>query len=583
MVDRFVDKILLKGYRQFAIGLLMLCVLGNCMIAYDSSRILGMLEAAVDVYLLTLLISLLPKRVGRWIGIAVLLFTYIVTALDLGQVVSTGQPINPTLLLMCMQTNESEAQEALAVYLSWKSWVFPCLCLSPIVAIQIYFYKKNIQVSLARRYEKLISAIVTVLLICSLHNLYAEKKYKYFRLVLQKSELETQREEDLEPRTKFYLPAYRLWDSYVQLKRMKGIYSMLRSSQKISEEVQCSFESSEIILILGESFSRHHSALYGYEKNNTPYQLQWEKKGNLVKFTDAVSRWNTTCESIQSLLSLSFSGDTHEWYERPFVTTLMKKAGYRVSLVSNQYTMDGAGEKSAFIEDVFINIPEVSKSQFDYRNKRMAELDDVLLEEYDSIRGLVGSEHAFTIFHTRGMHFDFNKRFPEDFGLFEAGDYDGYSNLTDEQKGVIADYDNAILYNDYIINQVLQRVKGREAIVFFIPDHGERVYDFDGNFGRSLGFTYNEIVPQHEIPMWVWASDKYKNSHPSVWNDVLSKCHRKYMTDAIAHTIIHLAGISTSLYNSQADVLSNKYDSLRQRILRNELDYDDLVTSARKP
>lgn len=577
MYQYIIKKLLLKGHHSFFISMLLLFFLGNCIVAWHSSRLWGILESTVDVYVLTLLISLFPQPLAKGIKIIASCFVYIVTALDMGLVLSSGQPINPTLLLMCLQTNASEAAEAIDVFMSWKSVLVTILCIGPILALQLFLCKRNApRFPQKMKLEKWMAIAVVVCLVCSVSFLWTEKKYKYHRLVLQQTELETQRSEDLDPKTRFYSPVYRLWDAQIQLNKMQRIYTRLRLSQDIPQAVHCDFTSPEIILILGESFSRHHSALYGYEKCNTPFQIEWSKRGNLVPFTDAVSRWNTTCESIQSLLSLSFSGDSLDWYERPFITSVMKKAGYDVTLVSNQYVLNNVGKSSAFIEDVFINIPEVSIKQFDHRNKCTSELDDILLREYDSIYNQVDADHRFSVIHFRGMHFDFKERYPASFTRFKSKDYNQYRKLTEAQKATIADYDNAILYNDYLIDQLLQRCKNRDAIVIFIPDHGERVYDFDENYGRSLGFTKNEIIPQHEIPMWIWVSDAYIDSHPAIFDKIRAVSNLPYMTDAIAHTILSLAGVKDSLYNSKADILSDVYNSKRPRILRNVLNYDNM-------
>lgn len=577
MYQYIIKKLLLKGNVSFFIGMLLLFLLSNCIIAWNSSRLWGIMESILDVYILTLVISLFPQSLARGIKIIVSCFMYIVTAIDLELIFSTGLPINPTLLLMCLQTNASEASEAIRIFMSWKSVLLTTLCIGPILTLQLFLQKKYASgFQYIFRIKQWMPFFVLIYLVFSVSLLWTEKKYKYHRLILQQSELETQRSEDFEPKTRFYSSAYRLCDALVQLNRMLHIYESLRSNQNITTVFSCDFTSPEIILILGESFSRHHSALYGYEKCNTPFQISWCKKGNLIKFTDVVSRWNTTCESIQSLLSLSFSGDSLDWYERPFITSIMKKAGYDVTLLSNQYVLHSVGETNDFIEDVFINIPEVSKMQFDHRNKHKSKLDDILLNEYDSIYSHVDAKHRFTVIHFRGMHFDFSERYPQNFTKFKPNDYNKYVNLTKEEKTTISNYDNAILYNDHLIDQILQKCKTRDAIAIFIPDHGERVYDFDKNFGRSLGFTYNEIIPQHEIPMWIWASDTYIDNHPVIWEKLRSVENLPYMTDIIAHTIMSLAGIKSSFYNPEADILSDTYNSKRLRILRNKVDYDHI-------
>jgi heptose-I-phosphate ethanolaminephosphotransferase len=49
------------------------------------------------------------------------------------------------------------------------------------------------------------------------------------------------------------------------------------------------------------------------------------------------------------------------------------------------------------------------------------------------------------------------------------------------------------------------------------------------------------------------------------------------MTDALAHTLLYLAGISTPWYKPEYDVLSPEYNEKRPRILKNTTDYDKLA------
>ena len=53
--------------------------------------------------------------------------------------------------------------------------------------------------------------------------------------------------------------------------------------------------------------------------------------------------------------------------------------------------------------------------------------------------------------------------------------------------------------------------------------------------------------------------------------------HKPYMTDAIAHTLVYLAGIHTKAYRASHNLLSIKYDAARKRIIKNETDYDEVI------
>ncbi|MBQ0049221.1 MAG: phosphoethanolamine transferase [Bacteroidales bacterium] len=573
-IEQTRRALLIESTLPFFISMCLLGALCTLAVRWDHGRAMSLVELGLDVYLLCFLLSLLPVALRR-VGVVLLsTFFYLLSALDLFLYHACGQPITPNLLLLFLQTHKSEASEALHTYLTSTNVCSLWLAIIPIIALHIYLSRHKPPRLRTTRMQSMVSGAIALYLLGATAITWRDKQYKFYRLVMQKSELETQRCADLTPRSRFYLPVYRLWDAIVQVRHQAAIYASLCHSQQVAhQQMHCTFESPEIVLILGESFSRHHAQLYGYPFPNTPHQKAWEEQGQLVCYTDVVAPWNTTCESLQSLFSLSYAGDTLSWHERPFITSLMKSAGYDVCFLSNQYSLDKTQSLSDFIEDVFINIPEVSRLQFSRRNKQLGDLDDHLLQAYDTMEPTIQSPHRFTIFHTRGMHFDFSERYPKERRRFSPADYHR-PDLSADQLTTLAHYDNAILYNDSIIHEILLRFQHRNAIAIFLPDHGERVFDYDNHFGRSLGFTPEELLPQHEIPMWFWASEQYIAEHPDLWTSIRSHYRLPYMTDLLPYTIMSLAGTTDPYYDSTLDILSPNYRKDRKRILRDQCDYD---------
>lgn len=144
---------------------------------------------------------------------------------------------------------------------------------------------------------------------------------------------------------------------------------------------------------------------------------------------------------------------------------------------------------------------------------------------------------------------------------------------------VLADYDNAILYNDSIVDQIIKRFEDEDAIVVYVPDHGEECYEGDVHFyGRmhSTEITARLAREEFDIPFWIWCSHKYMVGHPSLFNDIVKSKNRRYMTDALPHLLLYLAGIQTPYYRSDLNVIGDEYNENRPRILKNTTDYDKL-------
>ena len=75
----------------------------------------------------------------------------------------------------------------------------------------------------------------------------------------------------------------------------------------------CTFRSPEIVLILGESYNKHHAALYGYPLPTTPRLSQEEAAGRLYPFTDVVSPANFTVKAMHLLFSFASQDRQTAW------------------------------------------------------------------------------------------------------------------------------------------------------------------------------------------------------------------------------------------------------------------------------
>ena len=104
------------------------------------------------------------------------------------------------------------------------------------------------------------------------------------------SELGIEEKYNINQLTGFYLPIYRLAYSISEYNSMKKVIKTLRKTLKQPSVESCEFISPDIVLIIGESYNRSHSQLYGYSLPTTPYQYMLHKTGRLVSFSDYSNR-----------------------------------------------------------------------------------------------------------------------------------------------------------------------------------------------------------------------------------------------------------------------------------------------------
>jgi heptose-I-phosphate ethanolaminephosphotransferase len=151
--------------------------------------------------------------------------------------------------------------------------------------------------------------------------------------------------------------------------------------------------------------------------------------------------------------------------------------------------------------------------------------------------------------------------------------------LTDKQKRILSDYDNSLLYNDSILFAITQRFMDKDAVVIYVPDHGEEI--FDGKpymYGRMHGanIDYRLARNEMEIPFWIWGSPKYRENHPYGWQAIQAAKDLPMMTDALPHLLLYLGGIATPLYRPELNIISSEYNKQRPRILKGVTDYNTL-------
>lgn len=527
-----------------------------------------------DLYVLCAVLVLVPARVRRYVRYALYAVFYLVALVDIVCYVRLGAPLNPLFIQLVRLTDSREATEALSSYLTADILFSKVGVLLLVIIINVLVGLRKQRQPLQLRHPVTAGVLISLFLAVCAWVSRDDITYKYYTMLLQDDHLTTIARHPLEPKAKYYVPIYRLLFSLNENIRMKDTERGLVNAVGKAKVDSCSFASPNIVLILGESCNRQHSSLYGYRLDTTPCQKSRRRRGELIPFSDVVASWNLTCQSLQNILSTRSEGDSGRWYDYPLFPTLFRNAGYRVTFISNQYVIDASQTFSDFAEDIFINNKQIDKYNYDARNTATHQYDYALLNDYRRLRNT--HPHQLTIFHFMGLHGDFNFRYPPQFRHFKPADYPR-SDLTEADKQILADYDNAMLYNDYVTDAIIRQFEDKDAIVVFVPDHGERVFDNSTEWGRNLSWDSNDVKQQFDIPFWIWTSETWRNNHPDTWQTIKHVKDRRYMTDAISQFLFHLAGISTPYYTPENDILSPACNENRKRLIRGERDYDDIV------
>lgn len=323
--------------------------------------------------------------------------------------------------------------------------------------------------------------------------------------------------------------------AFISLNDFKS-YDLATTQQQFEVEEASDFHTSSIIVIMGESFDKLHSNLYGYNKNTTPRLSQRESDSTLVVFSSVKAPAPITNLSIRQMLSLSESHDDNNWQTRPMLPTALRKSGYNTMWLSNQTAVsvfDNALGQLAQLCDSNLNLTKAHMAM-------KSNYDEVVLKPFASyMKGIDNNGHNFCFVHLMGSHASYALRYPERFNHFKETDY---PDQPENRRQNFATYDNSILYNDYIVDSLMSISDQADAIVIYLSDHGQDFYytrdmATHGRIGNPESFEAG-----CRIPFMIYFTEKFRQNHPETIAKIRKFTDKEFNGCYLMNTVMELAG-----------------------------------------
>lgn len=310
----------------------------------------------------------------------------------------------------------------------------------------------------------------------------------------------------------------------------------------------------KVIFILGESTSRHHMQLYSYDLPTTPNLSRREQAGELTAFSSVTSPHAGTMAVMRTLFSFYDNDAAGMWYDYGNIFDILRESNVHTVWLSNQessgfYGSIGRTLASRCDEQAFTShLAHTIDLSERYDEEVLPLLDDALAGDG---RTDAEPQSDFIVVHLMGTHEDFKRRYPASFARFTAADETGGVRDDAAARQIRAEYDNAVLYDDHIVDAIIQRVEDQDALVIFLSDHGEEVNDV-----RDLvGHGDESSAWQRDIPMVIWTSAKFRVHHPEdVWRICAAKNHA-WQSDEMIHTLLDLMKIRVPQYEKEKSLL----------------------------
>lgn len=452
-------------------------------------------------YIVTLMLSLMPSVVQKIISILIIIFFAILFVIEFYCIDYLKVPFDADFATMIFTTNTNEASEFLQSMVP-NYFILKIIVLVIIVGVCCCFVKK------IAKNNWIVVSLLIVLLISVLGSMYNSATWEHCII------------------KKIYNIAR--YDVPTNLREFFVSPNVVKSPQSPNN----------IVVIMGESFSKHHSSLYGYEKQTNPYLSKLVADSSLLVFGNVTSAGLSTMISFKYMMS-GYGPDSNEdkeWIEYPLLLDVIESAGYGTHWFSNHANVGVNNNVTRLLafacNDCHFTDDNISGDFSMTYDEELIKMAKPLIAQFDK------QSHNFYFFHLLGSHFKFDLRYPKDFAVFTEDDY---FNYLEHQRFTLASYDNSILYNDKVVYEIIQLFKDKNAIIICLADHGLDIYNSSENYAAH-GKPNDPVSSKFgsEIPFLIYPSKLYEQNNPDILKELKESVSKPIRTDSLMNIIMHL-------------------------------------------
>ncbi len=297
------------------------------------------------------------------------------------------------------------------------------------------------------------------------------------------------------------------------------------------------------ILVIGESATRNHMGVYGYDRKNTPWLSEMKSHNKGVFLTQAYSNHTHTVPVLTWALTEKNAYNTVNLMDSSSIVQVANAGGFKTIWLSNQeqigpYDTPISAIASSATEEIWVsNDLGLVKAN--------GAIDGNIIEK---LKGLNLQGNVLVVVHLMGSHWKYEQRYPRAFEQYRNG-----------TNPAVDAYDNSILYTDYVLQHIYSYVSSLpnfQAMVYF-SDHGE---DIDKELGHEASkFTFTMA----RIPLVIFMSPNFEQKYPDI---VMGLTHNKdvpFTNDLIFNLQCALMGLETKHTEQEFNLTSHQYNQNR--------------------
>lgn len=446
-----------------------------------------------------------------------LCFVYIIYfILETSSYIAVSSNFSSSYMYLLLDSNNQELSGFLFSYLTWP------VVLYIVLSIILFFFIRKVQFKTSNKLSVMICAVGFIGVVVLLKNTGLIESNVYHNIARGTS-------------------------GYIDLQNSIKFESVVNKG-----DISINADNEVLVFVLGESTARGHMQIHGYEKETSP--LLTSIRDSLFIYNNVISTDVLTLKSVPKILSsLDVGSKNTSLYN---LVEVFNVAGYNTYWLSNQRPIsyhDNAISKIASRSTMF-------KFYNHIIDKHTLTLDEIMLPDYRQILELPGKKVVFV--RLIGTHFDYVKRYP--------ASYNKFKNNADKskKKRIINHYDNAVLYNDFIVKSLIDDLKkiNKKSALIYVSDHGENVYDGTDFYGRNEEVLTKSMF---EIPFLLWTSNDF--NFPI---DFDFKPNRKFMADHTYESVGHLFGVVHKSMDTRKSIFSKAFLQRKRWVVDNSIDYD---------
>lgn len=448
------------------------------------------------------------------------------------------QEFSQSVIFIMFESNVSEAGEYMTQYFAW--WMVPAFLAHTAFA---YFLWTRLRPVYLPRGQAFVATTALLLAVVA---------YPLIKHTVRTGSLASGFEK-FETRIEPAVPWQMAVAYHRYLDTLAGMQDMLDSASKIPPlknlTDSMANQPATLVLVIGESTNRQRMSLYGYPRETTP-ELD-KLKDQLAVFDNVITPRPYTIEALQQVLTFADEENPDLYLSTPSVVSMMKQAGYKTFWITNQQTMTKRNTMLTTFseqadEQVYLN---------NNRNQNAAQYDGDVIEPFNKALADAAPRKLIVV-HLLGTHMSYQYRYPPTFNKFtdRKGVPDG---VHDDQVPTYNSYDNAVLYNDFVVSSLIKDYAKSDpnGFLLYLSDHGEDVFDSIGH--KTLGRNESKpTAPMYTIPFMAWASPKWRETHDWSFAGDLS---RPYSSSQLIHTWADLAGLSFDELDRSKSLVSDSF------------------------